>query len=148
MLLTTDSASSVLTDEQNRGSRIITSVFPFQCLTSGCVCLYSMELNFKSVGKSKLLRMGSENWKYKWRIPFFINYLRTYHKRYYITIIVSWLLFASLDECKCNFWPVAFSISFAKSMQFYNISGDFWSRWLLKLWRADASGHRRLQVKS
>ena len=53
--------SSVLTDEQNRGSRIITSVFDFQCLTSGFVCLYSMELNFTSAEKSKLLRMGGEN---------------------------------------------------------------------------------------
>ena len=57
-LLTTDSTSSVLTDEQNRGLRIITSVFAFQCLTSGFVCLYSMELNFTGAGKKQAFENG------------------------------------------------------------------------------------------
>ena len=64
--VTTDPTSSVLTDEQNRALRIITSVFAFQCVTSGFVCLHSMELNFHKCWKKAsfwvwVVQIGSTN---------------------------------------------------------------------------------------
>ena len=42
------------------------------------VCLFTLYgIKFSQVlEKSKLLRMSGANWKYKWRITLFINYLR------------------------------------------------------------------------
>ena len=42
------------------------------------VCLFTLYgIKFSQVlKKSKLLSMGGANWKYKWRVIFFINYLR------------------------------------------------------------------------